>query len=44
MNYVEANCNYSKSELKLLIEDAIDWAHSNGLIIRTPAHKDRFYV
>ena len=43
MNYGEADSsNYSKSELKLLVEDAIDWAHSNGLIIRTPAHKDRF--
>ncbi|KHN87278.1 Glutathione synthetase [Toxocara canis] len=27
--------------LKRMVEDAVDWAHGHGMVMRTPQHKDR---
>ena len=31
-------------QLPTIIEDAMDWAHCNGLIFRTKEHKDRLFL
>jgi hypothetical protein len=42
-NFVENALNdCTPQQLASVIEDAIDWAHCNGLVLRTKEHKDRF--
>ncbi|KAI1728458.1 eukaryotic glutathione synthase, ATP binding domain-containing protein [Ditylenchus destructor] len=38
--YVE-NLSIPSDEFSIILEDAVDWAHAYGLVLRTPDHKDR---
>ena len=41
INYISQNFANNKHQLSSIIEDAMDWAHCNGLILRTNEHKNR---
>uniref|UniRef100_A0A1I8B3B8 Glutathione synthetase n=1 Tax=Meloidogyne hapla TaxID=6305 RepID=A0A1I8B3B8_MELHA len=41
INYISEIFVNNYQQLPSIIEDAMDWAHCNGLILRTKEHKDR---